>query len=191
MQPATDAILDKLPIQPDGLILDLACGLGTPTFDAARRNPGARVLGADRAEKVIEAARASPVAQRIENVGFEVMSLDALSLPDRSVDAAVSEFGFLQEGDVAAPGLRERLLREAGISPLHSEPVSFDIVVPSAAAVWAMISEPVPYGRARENLADDESEAVRDDLLRAIADLRESNGAYRFPIGFRLFWGRK
>jgi ubiquinone/menaquinone biosynthesis C-methylase UbiE len=169
------ALLGNLPEQAGGTIRDLACGTGSPTFEAARRNPGARVLGVDRAAKLIGAAQALAAAHAIGNVDFEVMSLDALTLPDKSVDAAISRFGFLQEGDVTAsakqpsrvlkdgapfsvaafdamefntlfsraarvlqrhvptellpdfdyltelatPGLRERLLREAGISTLH------------------------------------------------------------------------
>jgi hypothetical protein len=42
-----------------------------------------------------------------------VMSLDALTLPDRSVDAAVSQFGFLQEGDVTVSARElSRVLKE-------------------------------------------------------------------------------
>jgi hypothetical protein len=55
----------------------------------------------DRADKLIYAARAFAAAYTIDNATFEVMSLDALRLPDRSVDGAISQFGFLQEGDVA------------------------------------------------------------------------------------------
>jgi ubiquinone/menaquinone biosynthesis C-methylase UbiE len=91
--PPTHALLGNLPSQDDGLTLDLACGVGSPTFEAARRNSGARVLGVDRGDKLIDAARALAAAHAIGNVDFEVMSLDALALPDRSVDAAISQFG--------------------------------------------------------------------------------------------------
>jgi SAM-dependent methyltransferase len=94
--PPAHALLGNLPAQADGLILDLACGAGSPAFEAARRNPGARVLGVDRAGKLIDAARALAAAHAIGNAGFEVMSLDALTLPGKSVDAAISQFGFLQ-----------------------------------------------------------------------------------------------
>src|SRR5262249_38636804 len=100
--PPTRALLGNLPAQAGGLILDLACGLGSPALEAAPQNPGARVLGVDRAGKLIDAARALAAAHAIGNADFEVMSLDALTLPDQSVDAAISQFAFLQEGDVAA-----------------------------------------------------------------------------------------
>ena len=245
--PPTRALLGNLPTQDGGLILDLACGAGSPAFEAARRNPGARVLGVDRADKLIDAARALAAAHEIGNVSFEVMSLDALTLPDESVDAAISQFAFLQEGDVAAsvkelarvlkdgapfsvaafdamelntlfssaaqvlrrhvpaellpdidylnelatPGLRERLLREAGISTLHTEMFSWQVTMPSAAAVWAVISGPVPFGRARDHLAQDELALVRSELEQATAEFRAADGTYTFPMACRLFWGTK
>jgi SAM-dependent methyltransferase len=245
--PPTHALLENLPAQADGLILDLACGVGSPAFEAARRNPGARVLGVDRADKLIDAAQALAAAHAIGNVSFEVMSLDALTLPDKSVDAAISQFAFLSEGDVAAsatqlarvlkdgapfsvaafdamelntlfssmaqvlrhhvpaellpdsdyltaiatPGLRERLLREAGISALHTEMFSWQVLMPSAAAIWAVISAPVPFGQAMDSLAGNELEIVRSELEHATADFRAADGTYTFPMACRLFWGRK
>jgi SAM-dependent methyltransferase len=245
--PPTRALLGNLPAQADGLILDLACGAGSPTFEAARRTPGARVLGVDRAEKLVDAARALADAHAIGNADFEVMSLDALTLPDQSVDAAISQFGFLHEGDVAVsaselsrvlkdgapfsvaawdamelntlfsraaqvlqrhvpaellpdidyltklatPGLRERVLREAGISTLHTEMFSWQLPMPSAAAVWTVISAPVPFGRARDSLASSELEIVRRQLEQATAEFRAADGSYTFPMACRLYWGGK
>jgi len=245
--PPTHALLGNLPAQAHGLILDLACGTGSPAFEAARRNPGARVLGVDRADTLINAARALAAAHAIGNVSFEVMSLDALTLPDESVDAAISQFAFLSEGDVAAsarelarvlkdgapfsvaafdamelntlfsrmvqvlqhhvpaellpdfdyltavaaPGLRERLLREAGISTLHTQMFSWPIPMPSAAAVWSVISAPVPFGRAMDSLAGHELEVVRSELEEAMAEFRAADGTYTFPMACRLFWGSK
>ena len=247
--PPTRALLGNLPVQVDGLILDLACGAGSPTFEAARQNPRARVLGVDRAGKLIEAARALAAAHAIGNADFEVMSLEALTLPDKSVDAAISQFAFLSEGDVAAsaselsrvlkdgapfsvaafdamelntlissaalvlqrhvpaqllpdfeyltelaaPGLRERLLREAGISPLHTEMFSWQVPMPSAAAVWAFASAPVPFGRALDHLAGNENELalVRGELEQATAEFRAADGSYTFPMACRLLWGSK
>jgi SAM-dependent methyltransferase len=245
--PPTRALLQHLPARADGLILDLACGLGSPALEVARRNPGARVLGVDRAGKLIEAARALAAAHAIPNADFEVMSLDALTLPDKSADAAVSQFAFLQEGDVAAsvkelsrvlkdgapfsvaawdamelntlispaaqvlarhvpaqllpdfdyldklaaPGLRERLLREAGISALHTQMFSWQVPMPSPAAVWAVISAPVPFGRALDSLAGSELETVKSELEQETAEFRTADGSYAFPMACRLFWGSK
>ena len=244
VMPSARALLGNLPPQADGLILDLACGLGSPTFEAARLNPGARVLGVDRAGKLIDAARALAAAHVIGNADFEVMSLDALTLPDKSVDAAISHLAFLQEGDVAVsvnelsrvlkdgaqfsvaawdamelntlmsltvqvlerhvpaellpdvghlnqlatPGLRERLLREAGFSTLHTELFSWQQPAPSAAA---LIASPVPFGRAVDSLASSELEIVRSELEHEAAEFRAADGTYVFPTACRLYWGSK
>ena len=245
--PPARALLGNLPAQAGGLILDLACGVGSPAFEAARQHPGARVLGVDRAGKLIGTARAIAAAQAIGNAGFEVMSLEALALPDESADAAISQFAFLQEGDVAAsarelsrvlkdgapfsvaawdsmalntlfsraarvlerhvpaqllpdfgyldslaaPGLRERLLREAGISALHTEMFSWQVPLPSADAIWTVITGPVPFGRARDSLPGSELETVRSELERATDEFRAADGTYTFPMACRLYWGSK
>jgi SAM-dependent methyltransferase len=247
VMPPTRALLENLPPQAGGLILDLACGAGSPAFEAARRNPGARVLGVDRADKLIDAARSLAAAHAVGSADFEVMSLDALTLPDKSVDAAISQFAFLSEGDVAAsvkelarvlkdgapfsvaawdamalntlfsaaanvlqrhvpaellpdvdyltalaaPGLRERLLREAGISTLHTEMFAWQIPMPSTAAVWAFASAPVPFGRATDSLTADELEIIRSELEEAAAEFRTADGRYLFPMACRLYWGSK
>ena len=245
--PPTRALLGNLPTQDGGLILDLACGVGSPAFEAARRNPRARVLGVDRAGQLIAAASALAVAHGIGNADFGVMSLDALTLADESVDAAISQFAFLSEGDVGAsvqelarvlkfgapfsvaawdamelntlfssaalvlqrhvaaellpdfgyltemarPGLRERLLREAGISTLHTEMFSWQLPMPSAASIWAVISAPVPFGRALDSLVGGELEVVRGELDQVAAEFRAADGSYTFPMACRLFWGSK
>ena len=89
------------------------------------------------------------------------------------------------------PGLRERLLREAGISTLHTEMFSWQMPMPSAAAVWAFASAPVPFGRALDALAGDELALVRSELEQATAKFRAADGSYAFPMACRLFWGSR
>jgi SAM-dependent methyltransferase len=245
--PPARALLGNLPALAGGVILDLGCGTGSPAFEAARQNPGTRVLGVDRADKLIEVAQALAAAHGVGNAAFLVMSLDALTLPDKSVDAAISQFAFLQEGDVAisvkelsrvlkdgapfsvvawdemelntlvtrtvqvlerhvpaellpdfdyltklaTPGLRERLLREAGISTLHTEMFSWQVLMPSAAAVWEVISAPVPFGPATDSLAGHALEIVRHELEETTAEFRAVDGTYAFPMACRQFWGKK
>jgi len=245
--PPAQALLGKLPTLADGVILDLGCGTGSAAFEVARRNPAARVLGIDRAARLIEVAQALAATHAVGNTAFLAMSLDALNLPDKSVDAAISQFAFLQEGDVAvsvkelsrvlkdgapfsvavwdvmqlntlvartvrvlerhvpaellpdfdytdklaAPGLRERLLREAGISALHTELFSWQLPMPSAAALWMSISGPVPFGQAVDAIASDELEAVRSELEQQAAEFRAADGSYALPMTCRLFWGSK
>jgi SAM-dependent methyltransferase len=101
--PVVQAILERLPALSAGaLVLDLACGSGQPTFVLARHRPELEVLGVDVTAALIDQARGKARANSVRNVRFEVMSIDRLKLPDQSANAAVSHFGLLQEGDVAA-----------------------------------------------------------------------------------------
>jgi hypothetical protein len=92
---------------------------------------------------------------------------------------------------MARPGLRERLLREAGISTLHAEMFSWQLPMPSAAAIWAVISGPVPFGRALDSLVGGELEVVRGELEQVAAEFRTADRSYTFPMACRLFWGSK
>jgi hypothetical protein len=131
---------------------------------------------------------------------FSVAAWDAMDLNTLFGSAAgvlrrhvpadlLPDFDYLT--GLAAPGLRERLLREAGISALHTEMFSWQIPMPSAAAVWTVISAPVPFGRALDHLSDDELALVRDELERATAGYRAADGTYTFPMACRLYWGSK
>jgi len=114
----------------------------------------------------------------------------AAQVLERHVPAQLlPDFGYLTS--LAAPGLRERLLREAGISTLHTEMFSWQVPMPSAAAIWTMITGPVPFGRARDSLASDELEIVRGELERATAEFRTGDSTYTFPMACRLYWGSK
>jgi hypothetical protein len=63
--------------------------------------------------------------------------------------------------------------------------------MPSAAAVWTVISAPVPFGRAKDSLASSELEIVRSELEQETAEFRTADGTYTFPMACRLYWGSK
>jgi ubiquinone/menaquinone biosynthesis C-methylase UbiE len=246
--PVTEAILDRLPLLPAGsVVLDLACGTGQPTFVLARDRPDIEVLGVDVTPAMIDHAWVKARDNAVTNVRFEVMSVDRLDLADQSVDAAVSQFGLLQEGDVvasgheltrvltpgapfsvaafddmalntlmstiaqtlagyvaadtlpdfeyltrlAAPGLRERVLRESGMAELHSEIFHWSVPLPSFDAVWRVASGPVPFANAFAAVDNADISRVRSDLEDAVSQYQTNDGAFVFPMGCRLFSGRK
>jgi hypothetical protein len=118
-----------------------------------------------------------------------LFSRAALVLQRHAPAQLLPDFGYLTE--LAAPGLRERLLREAGISTLHSQMFSWQVPMPSPAAVWALISAPVPFGRALDAVPSDELALDRSELEQATAEFRAADGTYTFPMACRLFWGSK
>jgi ubiquinone/menaquinone biosynthesis C-methylase UbiE len=116
IEPVAGVVLARLPALAAGqTVLDVACGTGEPGLTLARRNPQARLLGVDSAAAMIAIAQGKAARAGLRNARFEVMSSDALTLADRSVDAVISRFGLLLFGDVPASA-RElgRVLRPGG-----------------------------------------------------------------------------
>ena len=67
-------------------VLDVGCGPGTITLDLARAVAPGRVIGIDRAEEPLEAARAAARHCALTNVTFSVGDVYAIDLAEGSVD---------------------------------------------------------------------------------------------------------
>lgn len=89
-------------------LLDLCCGTGL--VSAAALSRGARVVGVDFAESMVEAARQKGLPAR-----FEIGDAEALNFPEASFDRVVCNFGLyhLAEPDRAIIG-SFRVLRPGG-----------------------------------------------------------------------------
>ena len=80
-----EAALDRVE-PPPKRALDLGTGTGGAAFLIARRFPGAEVVGADLAERMIEQARQNLDADLRERVRFEIADASKLPYPDASFD---------------------------------------------------------------------------------------------------------
>jgi ubiquinone/menaquinone biosynthesis C-methylase UbiE len=90
-------------------VLDIACGTGLVSFDAARAvGPGGRVLGIDLSERMIAAAERRATDLELSNCSFSRMDAEMLALPDARFDAVLCALGLMY---VPNP---ERALREMG-----------------------------------------------------------------------------
>ncbi len=108
------AFLDRRPISERDRVLDVGCGAGRSTLDAARLAPAGHALGVDLSARMLERARERSAAGRITNVRF--VQADAQVHPfDDTFDVAISSFGAMFFADpVAAFGNIGGALRPGG-----------------------------------------------------------------------------
>src|SRR5262245_34295567 len=76
-------------------VLDIGCGAGQTTRDAARLAQAGRALGVDVSASMIERARQLAEAAGLPNVSFERADAAVHSFPARSFDVAISRFGTM------------------------------------------------------------------------------------------------
>jgi SAM-dependent methyltransferase len=127
----TAALVSALDPDADDVVLDLAGGTGDLVVALADRV--ARVIATDLSPVMVEAARRRGVA----NAEHRVLDMQAIELPDASVDGVVSRFGYMRVPD---PGLalREtrRVLRPGGT-------LAFATWAPAQRNPWATAYGPV------------------------------------------------
>lgn len=110
--PAAAAVLDRAATRTGERLLDLGCGTGNAALLAARR--GARVVGVDPTQRLLEIARREAAARDLD---AEFLAGDAAALPldDGDVDVVVSVFGVIFAPDAAAAAAEiARVCRPAG-----------------------------------------------------------------------------
>lgn len=96
LAPARTGLLALASLAPGERVLDLACGTGLVTLDAARRvGPHGGVLGTDLSGQMIEIARQRAVEQQLSNVTFQRMDAETLDLPDATFDVALCALGLM------------------------------------------------------------------------------------------------
>ena len=96
-------------------VLDIGCGTGQATRDAAAAARPGMALGVDLCGRMIELARQLAAGQDIGNVSFEQADAQIYPFPAGSFDAAISRTGTMFFGDpVAAFTNIARALRPGG-----------------------------------------------------------------------------
>jgi arsenite methyltransferase len=78
-------------IEPGATVLDLGCGAGTDLLIAAQMvGPSGRVIGIDITESMLLRAGASAEAMGLANVALHESLIEAVPLPDDSIDVVIS-----------------------------------------------------------------------------------------------------
>jgi SAM-dependent methyltransferase len=110
-----EVLLRACGVQPREHVLDVGCGSGQTTREAARLARAGSALGVDISSAAIERARELARAQGMHNVAFERADAQVRRFPPRRFDLAVSRFGTMFFADpVAAFANVARALRPAG-----------------------------------------------------------------------------
>lgn len=96
-------------------VLDIGCGTGQTTRDAARAATGGSALGVDLSARMLAVARRTAADEAVPNVAFEQADAQTHTFPDAGFDAAISRTGAMFFGDpVAAFANIGRALRPLG-----------------------------------------------------------------------------
>lgn len=110
-----NVFLDERPIAESDRVLDIGCGTGKSTRDAARLASSGRVLGLDLSAKMLERARERSASEGLTNIGFEQADAQVHPFDEDSFDVAISSFGAMFFADpVAAFANVARALQPGG-----------------------------------------------------------------------------
>ena len=109
------ALLDLAAIAPDDAVLDIGCGTGQTTRDAARLASSGTALGIDLSSRMLEVARARAEQESVHNAAFIQGDAQIHPFEPAPFDVALSRTGSMFFGDRAAAHANiARALRPGG-----------------------------------------------------------------------------
>lgn len=108
---ATDALIDMAGIQPGMRVLDLACGAGSQSIQAAKRvGPDGKVVASDISATMLEQVRQNAAHAGLQNIETLECAADELDETQAPFDAAISRLGLML---FPAPGKAVEAVRRA------------------------------------------------------------------------------
>jgi SAM-dependent methyltransferase len=97
-----EAVLGAAAPGPGDRVIDVGCGTGAMTREAARRAAGGTALGVDISAPILARARGKAEAEGIGNVTFTVADAQVHPFAPASLDVAMSRFGVMFFDDPVA-----------------------------------------------------------------------------------------
>jgi SAM-dependent methyltransferase len=192
-------LLTAAAIDTDAKVLDIGCGTGQATRDAARIATAGSVLGVDLSARMIDLARRLAEHQQLANATFEQADAQTHPFANRVFDIAISRHGAMFFGDAQAaftniagalrPGGRLVLLTWQPFE--HNE---FMTAFSTALAVGRDIAPPSPDSPGPVSLSDPDrvrhlltSAGFVDVRLRGLCEQMyfgpDPDDACRFVVG--------
>jgi ubiquinone/menaquinone biosynthesis C-methylase UbiE len=101
LRPAQQLLLARAALKPGERVIDVACGTGLVTREAARAvGPAGRVLGTDLSQKMVDRMLSEAAVAALHNVEGQRMDAEALAVPDAAFDVALCALGLMYVPDV-------------------------------------------------------------------------------------------
>lgn len=121
------ALFDAATIGDDERVLDIGCGNGQSTRDAARAAGNGSAIGVDLSSRMVERARELAKLEGVTNVTFERVDAQVHPFDAAAYDVVISRFGAMFFADPASafanigaglrPGGRLVMVRGAALTP--------------------------------------------------------------------------
>jgi ubiquinone/menaquinone biosynthesis C-methylase UbiE len=83
-------------------VLDIGCGAGQSTREAARAATGGSAMGVDISEEMLQVARRRSAEEGLRNIAFELADAQIHPFPDSHFDLCISRFGVMFFADPVA-----------------------------------------------------------------------------------------
>jgi ubiquinone/menaquinone biosynthesis C-methylase UbiE len=129
-------------------VLDIGCGTGLTTRDAARAAAPGRVVGVDVSERMLQRARQLTAAERLGNVGYERGDAQVHRFDSARFDVAISRFGtmFFTDPVAAFANIAAALRAEARLVLLVWQRLEDNEWARLIDAALADATQPTPLG---------------------------------------------
>jgi SAM-dependent methyltransferase len=154
-------LLDAVPIGSRDVVLDVGCGTGRSTRDAARIAASGSALGVDLSARMLEHARQAAEREGLSNIRFQQADAQVFPFPENAFDIALSSFGamFFADPTAAFMNIAGALRRDGRLALLAWRELARNewlTAVRTALAIGRQLPEPPPGVPGPFGLADAE-----------------------------------
>jgi SAM-dependent methyltransferase len=142
-------------------VVDIGCGTGLTTREAARAAAPGRVVGVDVSERMLDRARQLTEGERLDNVRYERGDAQVHRFDSAAFDVAISRFGtmFFSDPPAAFANIAAALRPEARLVLLVWQRLEDNAWVQAIDAALGDTAQPPPPGADPFSLGDAEATA--------------------------------